>query len=379
MFGKVISSKALPLALSALLRLIIAFLISRVFPADLAAPIFLGLAVIPALYVLNRGRLAAAKTRCLNGLISVENFDHVHFSVTVLFVGAFILVLSGTPVWAKLFTLDAQTLFLGLTLGVLYFFQNTNLMANEARKRVKTYYWIVVLQLTLTACVFSILDSRPSAASVVILAFVVIDLLLNLKTGQKLNKASLKNEKFSRIELTTTLVAAVELPLVHFLGDATLTVHYALFTRIYVSIVTVYGQVSRFIWSSGEKISAYVAGKKREINVNLLFLYAFSSLAFGTLFFDIFIFSAEPQILWSLPFFGMTLAQLINRFFKNKFLHEAKYEDVGVRVLRYYLFYAAALCAAAILSLDVASILFLKLALALAILTENLKENHRAL
>jgi len=372
--NSIIHSKTLPLTMGAFLRFMLALVISKKMLATDAAFFFIAVSVSPIIFLIARGQLAAAKSRAVELTISTVQFDYIHKKVIqkLLFLLFSILIM----IWLvsqNLFE-NIKPIILGLLLGGLYLFHNVNQMAFEVRKNGLRYYWVINVQIITIITFFNFFVVDTEILFFILCIVLIFDTVYSYRVGEQFDANIIKSFKFAKIEATTIFISAIELPVILLVGGSNQVVDYAILSRMFNSLVTVYGQITRTIWANGELAIFQFYSIKRTININISFYFVFIFIVLMVPFVDILFIKTSASFLWTVFLLIAALIQVSNRFFKNKYLNQSRFEVVGTKVLTYYWFYLFILLMIAALELPVEVFLLAKLMLVISILFENLRE-----
>lgn len=363
----------IPLGINTVLRFVLALQVAKFSSTEDAATIFIIISLVQILNIVEKGRLSAAKTRVIEKIITSDQFNQVHQNGTKMIL-SFVLVLAFTIFFVGYFLdVENEVLFFGFSIGLLLFNHARNQIANEVRKTSRVYYWLICFQLTFLIVGFTIFKANYFALNFIIFAIFLSDTTFNNKTGEKYEDSNIRATKFKRIEVFTVLIAAFELPVIFIVGGTSNVVAYALLSRLYISVPPVYGQLTRPVWASGEFIDFCFRNKTFTVNINRVLLCFFLLVIISLPIVDAAVIGSGADIFLTSAFVLFATFQVCNRFYKNKYLHNSFYENVSIRMLKYYIFYVIALLFIALLSLSIEVFLICKVLLSAAVLYENLK------
>lgn len=320
------------LALIFIVKLItLKFLIS-LYGISNSSDIFVIVGLIQLLAIFQFGKFAKAKTAFLLDEITKKELQLIFsmFSILILiiFISSFV----------------AYSYFIKSEIHILYaflygFFLVTSsfylLKSESLGRNLFGYLTILFLNLTL---LFSVLIGaiQPYIPIITLLGInlFMISKLIEIKKIDISISSKIKGGNFFKIESISILLGSTELFILSFISSPQEILIYYFLTRIIYSPILFYGNISRFLWSKGLN---YIGNKSLSNPIYDNFFHSsvvLFALFLCYLFIDELIYFLNPELFFDnllllYLIFSYSLIQLINRFYKNKYLGEALHEKQG--------------------------------------------------
>lgn len=359
------------------LRFLIALEISKRLSTDDASVVFIIMSLVQLLTIAERGRISAAKSRVVEQVITLNQYNYIHNHVSKHMMFFSILLYIILIFGSMILNMNLYVVTLGYIIGVLFLFNTRNQLGNEVRKKSEIYYWILNSYNVILYISINYLYTNLIPLILIITLILVFDILYNFRNSEKFNFEIIKSSKFKKIEILSIIIAAIELPVIYLVGGGQNVVAYVILSRMYNSVAVIYGQLTRSIWASGEIIRFSFGGMLKDININLYYMILFIILILNMPFIDYIFIRTEASLLMTLTLAVFSITQILNRFYKNKYLHSSQYEIVAERCFKFYAIYIFILVVISFTINNLEVFLFAKVLLSLCVFFENLKETRR--
>ena len=328
--------KSIPLIFSAVLRFSIFFAISKLLLEQHAATIFISASLIQILNLVSSGLISSAKAEAIKNEISSKEFNYL-FKKSIVRIVIFFLILNLVIIGISMkVNIHLNGYLQGGLLGLFILITNSHQIAAEVHGTALKYYYMITVQL------FFILLSIIFLNDFILVLLFVLTLELLWLFSLRTKKCFIKNSSvtgFKRIEILSNVASAVEVPIVNMLAGDAATITYTLMIRLYSSIVTFFGQLSRPIWKDGEAVNLKFGNLNYTININLVMMILFNISLLIAFSADLLLKINDQSYLWSFAFMIFVTIQVFNRFFKNKFLSKGVYGLVALQSQTLYLAY----------------------------------------